>query len=195
MSDIKSITDKYRVVLASKSPRRQALLKEIVPEFSIMLRDTAETYPPTLVGAQIVEHLAGLKAAAFEGELADDQLIITADTIVWLDGSVLGKPKGRSEAIDMLQRLSGRKHTVYTGVCLKTTQKTNVFSVATDVFFRQLDQSEITYYVDTYKPFDKAGSYGIQEWIGYVGVERIEGSYFNVMGLPVQRLYQELKKF
>ena len=195
MSDIKSITDRYRVVLASKSPRRQALLKEIVPEFSIMLRDTAETYPPTLVGAQIVEHLAGLKASAFDSELADDQLLITADTIVWLDGSVLGKPQYRSEAIDMLQRLSGRKHTVYTGVCLKTTQKTNVFSVATDVFFRQLDQSEITYYVDTYKPFDKAGSYGIQEWIGYVGVERIEGSYFNVMGLPVQRLYQELKKF
>ena len=195
MSDIKLITDKYRVVLASKSPRRQALLKEIVPEFSIMLRDTAETYPPTLVGAQIVEHLAGLKASAFDGELADDQLLITADTIVWLDGSVLGKPKDRSEAIDMLQRLSGCKHTVYTGVCLKTTQKTRVFSVATDVFFRQLDQSEITYYVDTYKPFDKAGSYGIQEWIGYVGVERIEGSYFNVMGLPVQRLYQELKMF
>lgn len=195
MSDIKSITDRYKVVLASKSPRRQSLLKEIVPEFSIMLRDTAETYPPTLAGAQIVEHLAKLKASAFDGELTDDQLLITADTIVWLDDKVLGKPKDRSDAIDMLKRLSGHRHTVYTGVCIKTASKTKVFSVGTDVFFRTLDQSEITYYVDTYKPFDKAGSYGIQEWIGYVGVERIEGSYFNVMGLPVQRLYQELKNF
>ena len=189
------ITDRYKVVLASKSPRRQALLKEIVPEFSIMLRDTAETYPATLKGAQIVEHLANLKASAFDGELADNQLLITADTIVWIDDMVLGKPKDRSGAIAMLRQLSGHKHTVFTGVCLKTNQKKSVFSVATDVFFRPLDDSEITYYVDTFKPFDKAGSYGIQEWIGYVGVERIEGSYFNVMGLPVQRLYQELKKF
>ena len=195
MSDIKFITDRYKVVLASKSPRRQALLKEIVPEFSIMLRDTAETYPPTLAGGQIVEHLAKLKASAFDGELADNQLLITADTIVWIDNMVLGKPKDRSEAIDMLKRLSGRRHTVFTGVCVKTTNKTKVFNVATDVFFRQLDDSEIAYYVDNYKPFDKAGSYGVQEWIGYVGVERIEGSYFNVMGLPVQRLYQELKEF
>ena len=181
--------------MASKSPRRQALLKEIVPDFSVQLRDTAETYPSTLKGAQIVEHLANLKASAFDGELADNQLLITADTIVWIDDMVLGKPKDRSGAIAMLRQLSGRKHTVFTGVCLKTNQKKNVFSVATDVFFRPLDDSEITYYVDTFKPFDKAGSYGIQEWIGYVGVERIEGSYFNVMGLPVQRLYQELKKF
>ena len=195
MADIKFITDRYKVVLASKSPRRQALLKEIVPEFSIMLRDTAETYPPTLAGGQIVEHLAMLKASAFDGELDDNQLLITADTIVWIDNMVLGKPKDRNEAIDMLKRLSGRRHTVYTGVCVKTTNKTKVFNVATDVFFRQLDDSEIAYYVDNYKPFDKAGSYGVQEWIGYVGVERIEGSYFNVMGLPVKRLYQELKEF
>ena len=189
------ITDRYNVVLASKSPRRQALLKEIVPDFSVQLRDTAETYPSTLKGAQIVEHLANLKASAFDGEMADNQLLITADTIVWIDDMVLGKPKDRIGAIAMLRQLSGRKHTVFTGVCLKTNQKKSVFSVATDVFFRPLDDSEITYYVDTFKPFDKAGSYGIQEWIGYVGVERIEGSYFNVMGLPVQRLYQELKKF
>ncbi len=189
------ITDRYEVILASKSPRRQALLKEIVPEFSIMLRDTAETYPSTLKGAQIVEHLANLKASAFDGELADNQLLITADTIVWIDDMVLGKPKDRNGAIAMLRQLSGRKHTVFTGVCLKTNQKKRVFSVATDVFFRPLDDSEIEYYVDKYQPFDKAGSYGVQEWIGYVGVERIEGSYFNVMGLPVQRLYQELKEF
>ncbi|MBO7432717.1 MAG: septum formation protein Maf [Salinivirgaceae bacterium] len=189
------IFNKYKFVLASKSPRRQELLKGIVPEFDIMLRDTAESYPDTLQGAQIVEHLAKLKASAFEGELAENQLLITADTIVWIDNQVLGKPKDRAVAIEMLHQLSGRKHTVYTGVCLKTTQKERVFSAATDVFFRQLSDDEIAYYVDTYKPFDKAGSYGIQEWIGYVGIERIDGSYFNVMGLPVQRLYQELKKF
>ena len=189
------IFNKYKFVLASKSPRRQDLLKGIVPEFDIMLRDTAESYPATLQGAQIVEHLAKLKASAFEGELAYNQLLITADTIVWIDNQVLGKPKNRDVAIEMLRQLSGRKHTVYTGVCLKTTQKERVFSAATDVYFRQLSDDEIAYYVDTYKPFDKAGSYGIQEWIGYVGIERIDGSYFNVMGLPVQRLYQELKKF
>ncbi|MBR5167670.1 MAG: septum formation protein Maf [Salinivirgaceae bacterium] len=189
------IFNKYKFVLASKSPRRQELLKGIVPEFDIMLHDTAESYPDTLQGAQIVEHLAKLKASAFEGELAENQLLITADTIVWIDNQVLGKPKDRAVAIEMLHQLSGRKHTVYTGVCLKTTQKERVFSAATDVFFRQLSDDEIAYYVDTYKPFDKAGSYGIQEWIGYVGIERIDGSYFNVMGLPVQRLYQELKKF
>ena len=189
------IFNKYKFVLASKSPRRQELLKGIVPEFDIMLRDTAESYPATLQGAQIVEHLAKLKASAFEGELTDNQLLITADTIVWIDNQVLGKPQNRAVAIEMLRQLSGRKHTVYTGVCLKTTQKERVFSAATDVYFRQLSDDEIAYYVDTYKPFDKAGSYGIQEWIGYVGIERIDGSYFNVMGLPVQRLYQELKKF
>ncbi|MBR5958105.1 MAG: septum formation protein Maf [Salinivirgaceae bacterium] len=189
------IFNKYKFVLASKSPRRQELLKGIVPEFDIMLRDTAESYPDTLQGAQIVEHLAKLKASAFEDELADNQLLITADTIVWIDNQVLGKPKNRAVAIEMLRQLSGCKHTVYTGVCLKTTQKERVFSAATDVYFRQLSDDEIAYYVDTYKPFDKAGSYGIQEWIGYVGIERIDGSYFNVMGLPVQRLYQELKKF
>lgn len=189
------IFNKYKFVLASKSPRRQELLKGIVPEFDIMLRDTAESYPDTLQGAQIVEHLAKLKASAFEGELADNQLLITADTIVWIDNQVLGKPQNRAVAIEMLRQLSGRKHTVYTGVCLKTTQKERMFSAATDVYFRQLSDDEIAYYVDTYKPFDKAGSYGIQEWIGYVGIERIDGSYFNVMGLPVQRLYQELKKF
>ena len=189
------IFNKYKFVLASKSPRRQELLKGIVPEFDIMLRDTTESYPDTLQGAQIVEHLAKLKASAFEGELAENLLLITADTIVWVDNQVLGKPKNRTVAIEMLHQLSGRKHTVYTGVCLKTTQKERVFSAATDVYFRQLSDDEIAYYVDTYKPFDKAGSYGIQEWIGYVGIERIDGSYFNVMGLPVQRLYQELKKF
>ena len=189
------IINKYDFILASKSPRRQMLLKEIVPEFEIRLRDTDESYPDTLQGAQIVEHIAKVKAAAFEGELAENQLLITADTIVWIDNMVLGKPKDRDEAVQMLNQLSGRKHTVYTGVCVKTTSRERVFSAASDVFFRKLDDDEIAYYIDHCKPFDKAGAYGIQEWIGYIGIERIEGSYFNVMGLPVQRLYSELKQF
>lgn len=189
------VLDKYRVVLASKSPRRQALLREIVPNFEIMLRDTEETYPASFQGAQIVEHLAQLKASAFVGEMAENQLLITADTIVWIDGMVLGKPKGRENAIEMLRRLSGRKHSVFTGVSIMTNAKQRVFSDSTDVYFRELDDAEIIYYVDNYKPYDKAGSYGIQEWIGYMGVSRIDGSYFNVMGLPVHRLYEELKDF
>lgn len=189
------ILDKYRVVLASKSPRRQSLLREIVPNFEIMLRDTEETYPDSLQGAQIVEHLARLKASAFADELADDQLLITADTIVWIDGMVLGKPTDRENAIEMLRRLSGRKHSVFTGVSIMTNAKQRVFSDSTDVYFRELDESEIAFYVDKFKPFDKAGSYGIQEWIGYMGVSKIDGSYFNVMGLPVHRLYEELKDF
>jgi len=185
----------YEFILASKSPRRQMLLKEIIPQFEIRLRDIDESYPDTLQGAQIVEHLAKLKASAFEGELAPRQLLITADTIVWIDNQVLGKPKDRNDAVRMLNQLSGRKHVVYTGVCLKTENKERVFSVSTDVYFRKLTSGEIYHYIDTYNPYDKAGSYGIQEWIGYVGIERIDGSYFNVMGLPVQRLYTELKHF
>lgn len=185
----------YDYILASKSPRRQMLLKEIVPNFEIQFCDVEEHYPDTLKGAQIVEYLANLKASAFDGKLADKQLLITADTIVWIDNQVLGKPKDHADAVRMLSLLSGQKHTVFTGVCLKTNFKQHVFSSSTDVYFRQLTNQEIEYYIDTYKPFDKAGSYGIQEWIGYIGIERIDGSYFNVMGLPVQKLYTELQKF
>ncbi len=195
MIEMLPILDRYKVVLASKSPRRQSLLKEIVPDFSVRLRDTEEKYPKELKGAEIVEHLAKLKASAFEGELSDTQLLITADTIVCIENEVLGKPSNRVDAMEMLRRLSGRTHTVYTGVCLKTSLKQKTFSVGTNVSFRALDEDEIAYYVDNYKPYDKAGSYGIQEWIGYVGITKIEGSYFNVMGLPVQRLYEELKTF
>lgn len=186
---------KYEVVLASKSPRRQELLKSIIPNFCVMVRETDEHYPSTLVGGEIPMYIAQVKAKEFETDLLDNQLLITADTIVWIDGKVLGKPQSREEAIAMLQMLSGKKHTVFTGVCIKTTAKESTFNVATDVYFRNLDISEIEFYVDMYKPFDKAGAYGIQEWIGYVGVERIDGSYFNVMGLPTQRLYKELKQF
>ncbi len=185
----------YKVVLASKSPRRQELLKQIVPNFAIRTKEVDETYPSELRGAQVVEYLAELKSSAFASDLATDELLITADTIVCVDGCVLGKPANRTDAIAMLQKLSGRAHHVYTGVCIKTTQKQRIFSVDTEVWFAQLTNDEILHYVDTYKPFDKAGAYGIQEWIGYIGIERINGSYFNVVGLPVQRLYAELKVF
>lgn len=187
--------DKYKIVLASKSPRRQELLKAIIPDFSVVLRDTKESYPEGLREGQIVEYLAKLKADAFAGELADDQMLITSDTIVWVDGKVLGKPAGREEAIAMLRQLSGREHSVFTGVGITTNARQRVFSDVTYVHFKQLTDAEIEYYVDNYKPYDKAGAYGIQEWIGYVGVTKIDGSYFNVMGLPVQKLYEELNEF
>lgn len=187
--------DKYKIVLASKSPRRQELLKAIVPEFSVVLRDTKESYPEGLHEGQIVEYLAKLKADAFAGELADDQILITSDTIVWVDGKVLGKPADREDAIAMLRQLSGRRHSVFTGVGITTNARQRIFSDVTYVHFKQLSDAEIEYYVDNYKPYDKAGAYGIQEWIGYVGVTKIDGSYFNVMGLPVQKLYEELKGF
>ena len=134
-----------------------------------------------------------MKAKAFEGELAADELLITADTVVCLDGRILGKPNGRKEAVEMLGELSGKKHTVVTGVCLTTNERRRSFSSKTDVCFKRLDEAEIVYYVDNYEPFDKAGAYGIQEWIGYIGITGIEGSFYNVMGLPVQRLYEVLK--
>ena len=140
-------------------------------------------------------YISQQKANAYRTTMAPDELIITADTIVWLDGEVMGKPKTREQAIEMLTSLSGHCHQVVTGVTLLTKDKEHSFSCTTDVYFCQLRPEEIEYYVDTYKPYDKAGAYGIQEWIGYIGVERIEGSYFNVMGLPVQRLYRELKQF
>lgn len=190
-----SVLEKYKVVLASKSPRRQELLKAIIPDFSVVLRDTKESYPDGLQGCQIVEYLAKLKASAFAGELADDQLLITSDTIVWVDGKVLGKPANREEAIEMLRLLSGCRHSVFTGVGITTNAKQLIFSDETIVHFKQLSDAEIEYYVDNYKPYDKAGAYGIQEWIGYIGVIKIDGSYFNVMGLPVQKLYEVLKEF
>lgn len=190
-----SVLEKYKVVLASKSPRRQELLKAIIPDFSVVLRDTKESYPDGLQGCQIVEYLAKLKASAFAGELADDQLLITSDTIVWVDGKVLGKPANREEAIEMLRLLSGCRHSVFTGVGITTNAKQLIFSDETIVHFKQLSDAEIEHYVDSYKPYDKAGAYGIQEWIGYIGVIKIDGSYFNVMGLPVQKLYEVLKEF
>lgn len=164
-------------------------------EFTVRVKDTEECYPETLETEKVPIYLAGIKAAAFEGELNPEELLITADTVVCLGANIIGKPKDREDAIEILTRLSGNKHTVITGVCLTTVDKQESFSAFTDVYFRRLTSDEIIYYVDTFKPFDKAGAYGIQEWIGYVGIERIDGSFYNVMGLPVQRLYEVLKKW
>jgi septum formation protein len=186
----------YHFILASQSPRRLSLLREIGLEFEVQVKSIDEFYPPHLQREEIALHVSRKKAEAFSfDELPDNSLLITADTIVWLDGECIGKPEDEEDAINMIAKLSGNVHTVYTGVCLRTSDKFHSFYVSTDVRFRKLDINEIRFYVEKYKPLDKAGAYGIQEWIGYVGVERIEGSYFNVMGLPVQRLYCELLEF
>jgi septum formation protein len=194
MLEIPSLKN-HKIILASQSPRRQHLLKELGIDFTIRTKEVDEIYPEHLTGEAIPVYLAKLKAEAFLSELKDDELLITADTIVWVDEQVLGKPTDYNDAFRMLELLSGNMHTVYTGVCLITLQKEVAFCASTQVYFRQLAGHEIDYYLQTHQPYDKAGAYGIQEWIGYVGVERISGSYFNVMGLPIQKLYDELKRF
>ena len=185
-----------KVILASNSPRRKELLAGLDVQFEVrVLQGIDEGYPATLPTAEIAEYIAQKKAAAYRETIAADELVITADTIVVLDDEVLGKPKDAADARRMLRELSGRTHQVITGVVLTTRERQEHFSVVSDVTFKQLTDSEIDYYVDTYRPMDKAGAYGIQEWIGYVGVTRLEGSYFNVMGLPVQRIYEALKRF
>jgi len=185
----------YELILASGSPRRQQLMRAAGFTFEVKLKHTEEIWPEDLETNRIPEYLAGLKADAFKDELNPGELLITADTIVCLETKVLGKPKDREDAICMLHQLSGRKHTVITGVCLTTSERRKSFSAFTDVYFKDLTEEEICCYVDNCKPFDKAGSYGIQEWIGYIGIRRIEGSFYNVMGLPVQQLYEALKNF
>lgn len=190
------LVEGYRVVLASNSPRRKELLAGLGIDFTVRtLSDIDENYPDTLRGEEIPIYISGKKAEAYKKTMADDELIITADTIVYDNHQVLGKPHSHEEAIQMLRELSGHAHEVITGVTIVTKQKTIQFASTSKVFFASLTDEEITYYVNTYQPFDKAGSYGIQEWIGFVAVTRIEGSYFNVMGLPIQRLYTELKNF
>lgn len=187
--------EKYHVVLASNSPRRKELLSGLGIQYEVKtLPDIDESYPRSLQGADIPLYISKEKANAYLGLMQDNDLIITADTIVWLDGEVLGKPADRADAIDMLHRLSGKTHEVFTGVTLTTKKNQRSFAAETEVRFATLTDEEILYYVDAYRPFDKAGSYGVQEWIGYIGVEHIAGSYFNIMGLPVQRLYRELQK-
>ena len=186
----------YHILLGSNSPRRRELLAGLDLDFEVkVIPGLEEHYPPTLQPEEIPVFLARQKAEAYIPTLSDKMLLITADTIVWNQNKVIGKPKDREDAIQMLQSLSGHEHHVVTGVCLTTTEKQKAFSVVSTVKFAALTDEEISYYVDKYRPFDKAGAYGIQEWIGYIGVESINGSFYNVMGLPVQRLYQELKKF
>ncbi|MDY5078064.1 MAG: Maf-like protein [Bacteroidaceae bacterium] len=181
-----------RIILASNSPRRRELLAGLDIDFEVRVKeDIGEDYPPHLSMEEIPQYISRVKSEAYS--LEPDELIITADTIVWTDNRVLGKPTSAIEAQKMLQRLSGKTHQVVTGVTLATTEWSTSFASVTDVTFASLSDEEIRYYVDRYAPMDKAGAYGVQEWIGYVGVTRLAGSYFNVMGLPVQRLYSELK--
>lgn len=183
-----------KIVLASGSPRRKELLAGLGLEFEVrLLQGIDESYPEGLSGEEIAMHIASQKAEAYRPTLTADEMVITADTIVYLKGRVLGKPKDEAEAHQMLRDLSGKTHQVITGVTILTQQTTKTFASVSSVTFANLSDEEIDHYVTHYHPTDKAGAYGIQEWIGFIGVERIEGSYFNVMGLPVQRLYTELK--
>jgi len=185
----------HRIILASGSPRRQQFFKELDIDFEIQLKDIEEIYPDHLQEEEITNFLAKLKASAFTLNLEDEDILITSDTIVWLNNKALGKPKDYDDAFEMLTEMSGTTHKVITSVCLKTINKEIVFYEETLVTFTELSSDDIKYYLDNYEPFDKAGSYGIQEWIGLVAIEKIEGSYANVVGLPTHRLYQELMKF
>ena len=185
----------YRIILASNSPRRKELLAGLGIPFEVKtLPGIDEAYPDTLNPSEVAEYISREKANAYADRMEDDELLITADTIVVSGDEIMGKPENTADACRMLHRLSGTVHQVYTGVTLTTLNMQRSFTAATDVRFAKLTDEEVNYYVETYRPFDKAGAYGIQEWVGYVGVESIHGSYFNVMGLPIQRLYQELKK-
>ena len=187
--------DKYQIILASNSPRRKELMSGLGVDYVVRtLPDVDESYPADLAGAAIPEYISCEKADAYRSIMQPGELLITADTIVWLDGKVLGKPEGREGAVEMLRSLSGKSHQVFTGVCLTTTEWQKSFTAASDVEFDVLSEEEIRYYVDKYQPMDKAGAYGVQEWIGYIGVKSISGSFYNIMGIPIQKLYGELKK-
>lgn len=186
---------KYQLILASKSPRRQHLLKELGLDFQVEISHIKEDFPPELGMTAIPEYLAELKANEIIRKLDDNYLVIAADTIVWKDEMVLGKPKNREEAVKLLQNLSASQHQVITGVNIQSSQKKYSFHAVTEVWFDELTDEEIEFYVDQFKPYDKAGGYGIQEWIGYIGIKKIEGSFFNVMGLPIHKVYQFLKMF
>lgn len=180
-----------RIILASGSPRRQQFFRELNIDFTIQIKEVEEIYPEDLKASEITVYLAELKANAFD-LLADNEIVITSDTIVWHENNALGKPKDVQEAFNMLQSLSGKTHEVITSVCFKTKNTLETITETTKVTFNSLSDEVIRYYIETYKPFDKAGSYGIQEWIGLVGIEKIEGSYTNVVGLPVDKVYQKL---
>lgn len=185
-----------RLILASHSPRRRQLLEGTGLEYTLAdAYECDERYPADTPATEVAPYLSGLKSRSYPQQLADNDILITADTTVVVGDRVLGKPADRDEAMAMLRLMSGREHTVVTGVTLRSAHATRTFKAETSVYFRQMSNEEIAYYVDTYRPCDKAGAYGIQEWIGYVAIERIEGSFYNVMGLPVQRLYTELNDF
>jgi septum formation protein len=183
----------YRFILASKSPRRKMLFESLGFPFEIRTTDTEESFDPSLKGEEIALYLSRKKAASFEGHLESDELVITADTIVWINDHVLNKPENKEEAKQMLSEISDNVHSVFTGVCLKTAEKEIVFCEETKVYFNAISEQEIDFYLDTYKPYDKAGAYGIQEFIGCIGISRVEGDFYNVVGFPVQRFWQELK--
>ena len=183
----------YKIILASGSPRRQQFFRDLNLDFEIRLKEVDEIYPKHLQAHKVTDYLAQLKADAFE--VAENEIVVTSDTIVWFDEKVVGKPKNYQDAFVILKSLSGNTHQVITSVCLKSASKKKVFHVTTNVTFALLSDEMIAYYLDNYKPFDKAGAYGIQEWIGLVGIEKIEGSYTNVVGLPTQEFYKELLCF
>jgi septum formation protein len=190
------MVNKYHIILASNSPRRKELLAGLCIPFEVrLIPDIDESFPEDLAPSEIPCYIAQKKADAYRSSLKENELIITADTVVILDNCVIEKPTGRDDAIRMLQQLSGRTHEVITAVVMTTLEKRVAFSVHSFVDFAMLENEEIIYYVDKFQPFDKAGAYGIQEWIGYIGVQEIRGSFYNVMGLPIQRLYQELKEY
>ncbi|WP_298119151.1 Maf-like protein [Flavobacterium sp.] len=185
----------YKIILASGSPRRQQFFKDFDLKFEIRLKEIEEIYPDNLKAEEITNYLAELKAQAFEGELASNEILITSDTLVWLNGKALGKPKDYDDAFQILKSLSNQTHEVITSVCFKTNTKTETIFDVTKVSFRELSDDSIRYYLDNYKPFDKAGAYGIQEWIGLIGIHKIEGSYTNVVGLPTEKVYTYLTSY
>jgi septum formation protein len=189
---LKNKLHNYSLILASGSPRRQQFFKDLDLDFEIRLKEIEEIYPPELKAEEITNYLAELKANAFEGELQANEILITSDTIVWHNGRALGKPKDEQDAFAILKSLSNSTHEVITSVCFKTNSETKLLHEITKVTFNELSEDAIRYYIENYKPFDKAGAYGIQEWIGFVGVSKIEGSYANVMGMPTDKVYEYL---
>lgn len=184
-----------RIILASGSPRRQQFFRDLDLDFEIRLKEIEEIYPPELKAYEITDYLAVLKSTAFDSELEENDILVTSDTIVWHDGKALGKPKDYNDAVKMLRKMAGSTHEVFTSICLKTTEATTVFHDATKVTFAEMSDEAIHYYLETCKPFDKAGAYGIQDWLGLTVISRIEGSYTNVVGLPTEKFYRYLSSF
>lgn len=189
---LKEKLKKYTLILASGSPRRQQFFKDLDLDFEIRLKDVEEIYPPELKAVEITDFLAELKANAFEGELKENEILVTSDTIVWHQNKALGKPKNAEDAFEMIKSMSNATHEVFTSVCFKTNSTSTLINDVTKVTFKDLTDEEILYYIENYKPYDKAGAYGIQEWFGFMAVAKVEGSYTNVMGLPTAKVYEYL---